>query len=74
MLALAQCSSLGIIIPVATPPSVVLPTTMTLAKGMGSYVPQGEIYAGGTDSLNLDSMLDGVPADMKGEVGVSVFL
>ena len=69
MLAL-MCSSLGMLFPPITFAPITLPTTMTLAKGMSNYQPNGEVFAGGTDSLNLDAMLDGVPTDMKGEVGV----
>ena len=35
-----------------------------------SILSQGDLYKGGTDSLDLTSMLEDVPADMKGDEGL----
>ena len=54
-----------------TPPT--LPTTSTLAVGVleSSRTLKGDLYKGGSDTLDLSSMLDTVPQDLKGEQGVS---
>jgi hypothetical protein len=52
-----------------------LPTTTVIAKG--SFVPgigknaQGEVFAGEISTLNLESLLDTVEVDAKGEEGLA---
>lgn len=56
--------------------ALVFPTTMTLAKGLMDQVisPKsdvGQVFAGGTEDIELGSLLDQVPADIGGDAGVA---
>ena len=62
----------GLLVPPTAPPTVTLPTTSTLAVGVleGTRTLKGDLYQGGTDSLDLSSMLDSVPMDKDGSGGM----
>ena len=63
--------AMGLLVPPMTPPAVHLPTTTTLAVGVleGTRTLKGDLYQGGTETLDLSSMLDSVPVDKDGAGG-----
>jgi hypothetical protein len=74
MLALSVLVPSGLLIPTVPQMAPSLPTTTVIAKG--SFVPgvgknaQGEVFAGEISTLNLESLLDTVEVDVKGEEGI----
>ena len=68
---IAFLAAVGLIVPIPSPP-VSLPTTTSIAVGVleSTKTIKGDLYAGGTDTLDLSSMLEGVPSDLKGAEGV----
>ena len=73
MLGLALASLLVPSLLIPTPHVANLPTTATLAAGVldNTKMIKGDLYKGGTDTLDLSSMLDDVPDDLKGAEGVA---
>ena len=69
MICALAVASLGLLIP--TTPT--LPTTNVLAVGViqNTNIIKGDLYKGGTDTLDLSSMLDNVPDDLKGAEGAA---
>ena len=60
----------GLLVPT---PYISLPTTTNVAAGVmeSTRTINGEVFAGGSDTLDLSSMLDNVPSDLKGSEGLS---
>lgn len=51
-----------------------IPALPAFAKGVSigpGKTKDGEIFLGGTDTLDLSAMLEDVPLDMKGETGIA---